>query len=116
MDLRRSIRIPTGLKIIVYHNGHLALRCEATNISLNGMYLKTEAARFAKNTLLEIRFSLKVHSITEVIYVCARVTQSTYSGIGVKFVDDGGNTLIHLRKILKKLYFQPHLVTGIDKC
>jgi len=114
MDLRLFTRVPADLKIAAYHKGHLTLTGEVTNISLHGLFFKTEAAQFAKDTLLEIRFSIVTNNITEIIYVTTQVVYSNGSGVGVRFFEDNSDTLLHLRKILKKRYFQPQLNTGIE--
>lgn len=113
MDFRRSPRVPADLKITTYHKGRVAMNAQVTNISIQGLFLKA-ASTFPKGTLLEIRFSLAINNITEIIHVCTEVTHAARDGMGVKFSEDGSNALFHLRKILKKQFFQPHLNTSVE--
>ncbi|QKT02487.1 PilZ domain-containing protein [Ectothiorhodospiraceae bacterium 2226] len=88
MEYRWHMRKPMRLDVVLYYRGTRLLQCAAKDISLQGMFLNTGPAFFAKNVPVEVAFSLPdADGNMRHYHMRAVVVHGEAGGIGIMFRD-----------------------------
>lgn len=104
-DHRWSTRRPVDLDVTLQSDGHKPIVGRAHDISIGGMFVKTEAHQpitLTTDSSVILGFSMDHDEGTMHYRVPARVVRIALDGAGLMFEDYDAATLRSLRKVLHK--------------
>ena len=99
MEHRQYSRVPTDIKVTLYHNRIPAVSCRAINISPGGLFVASKAMIYPRKTLLETLFQLPSDTGTERFIMWATVAYGCENGMGLTFLETDTD-IFHILKQL----------------
>ena len=85
MEHRWSVRKPVNMDVLVYHGGFPGTELRARNIGMEGMFIETGALALAKNSVLDVEFSLDLAGSGQRYRMPSFVRHVSNAGVGIMF-------------------------------
>ena len=85
MEHRWNRRVDTDMEVLVYHETVPVARACAENISLDGMFIRSQPLHFPNKTSLEVEVELTRHGQAQRYRIPALVVHSEAGGAGLMF-------------------------------
>lgn len=82
---RNFLRIPTDMNVVLFYNQLPVVACCATNISRDGLFVRTGPVSFHKNAHLEIEFLAQHRDYVDYYRLPATVVYHNRTGLGLQF-------------------------------
>jgi len=111
-DRRWNARLPLSVSVAVYCGGFGLLQCKTSNISLNGIYIKTGRIMLSDDTSVELIFSGQKGRLLTPHRLGAQVMRVTDDGAGLAFHQIETDAYHFLRKLLNTEPLFTHLEHG----
>ncbi len=97
MDHRWASRKEVNMDVMVYRNGLPVTRCKASDISSDGMFIKTGPLSYRRNSCLEVAL-ISADGFDEV-KLSATVVYSNDNGMGLMFRFKGSDVITVLKEM-----------------
>ena len=85
MEHRWSVRKPVDMDVLVYHGGFPGTELRARNIGMEGMFIETGALALAKNSVLDVEFTLELAGRSQRYRMPSFVRHVSDVGVGIMF-------------------------------
>lgn len=83
-DRRTAVRRGASVRTYIYRNGERPVRCRASNLSSDGVFLHTGATAPRPGEVVSLVFTLEYDRIIRTYRRWARVAHASHEGIGVQ--------------------------------
>ncbi len=100
MEHRWQARKPVEFEVFLYHQGVPVARCDARNLSSNGIFIQPPISDLEINGSVELEFSVKEAEQNRWYRVNARVIHQSEKGTGLMFQAASSDTTIGVKKLL----------------
>ncbi len=100
MENRWGARTKIFREVYVYHLHQLVIRCISGNISPAGIFIKSGASLYTKNTRLNVHFTLEGVHGARLFRIPAVVTHAARDGLGLMFMHDHAETPRTIKSLL----------------
>jgi hypothetical protein len=102
MENRWSARIDSSVKVVLYHNRIPVITCQASNIGLGGIHVKSGPMIYPRNTLLEAKFQLDSDLGPKLFQVQTAVVYSDKNGLALMFIHSNAILTRTIKQLLHK--------------
>jgi hypothetical protein len=100
MEHRWSARTPYITQVSLHHNSLPVAVCSVSNIGQGGLFVKTGALTYPKNSILEVDIKLKTDQGSKWFHLRTVVVYRSDVGLGLMFLDSNVELFRSIRQIL----------------
>ena len=85
MEHRCSVRLPVAMNVLLYHNNIPVVHCKTSDISPDGMFVRSGPLKYRANTLLKVEFQDEGDAARKFHMLSAMVVHHAKNGLGLMF-------------------------------
>ena len=86
MEKRVYARYPGHIKFLLYRNRIPVITCQSENIGPDGMFVRSSAVSYTRNTIVDVEFETRRGSLASRFRLPAKVVYVTQNGMGLRFI------------------------------
>jgi hypothetical protein len=85
--LQAKGRVPVRIDVDVYCHGYLLVRCRATELGQDGLFIEPGPLNVGRRAYLEVEFVLDCEAQTRLYRIPAYIAAERENGVELRFVD-----------------------------